>query len=97
MLRNNLKKRKGISKGKQRYNVLKSTNINVLKTTAFINRLERGFFKLKEFKTLPKTELGSRAWRVERKEYLNFHKTSSTTKNIGISIYKNKSKYKTWK
>ncbi|WP_342275746.1 hypothetical protein [Spiroplasma endosymbiont of Nebria brevicollis] len=92
-----LKEEKGISKGKQRYNVLKSTNINVLKTTAFINRLERGFFKLKEFKTLPKTELGSRAWRVERKEYLNFHKTSSTTKNIGISIYKNKSKYKTWK
>lgn len=92
-----LKEEKGISKGKQRYNVLKSTNINVLKTTAFINRLERGFFKLKEFKTLPKTELGSRAWRVERKEYLTFHKTSSTTKNIGISIYKNKSKYKTWK
>ncbi|WP_375317226.1 hypothetical protein [Spiroplasma endosymbiont of Virgichneumon dumeticola] len=92
-----LKEQKGISKGKQRYNVLKSTNINVLKTTAFINRLERGFFKLKEFKTLPKTELGSRAWRVERKEYLTFHKTNNLNKNIGISIYKNKSKYKTWK
>lgn len=92
-----LKEQKGITSGKQRYNIIKSTNINVLKTTAFINRLERGFFKLKEFKKLPKTELGSRAWRVERKEYLNFHKTSSTTKNIGISIYKNKSKYKTWK
>ncbi|BDT03688.1 hypothetical protein [Spiroplasma ixodetis] len=51
-----LKEQKGISKGKQRYNIIKSTNINVLKTTAFINRLERGFFKLKEFKSLPKTE-----------------------------------------
>lgn len=92
-----LKEQKGISKGKQRYNIIKSTNINVLKTTAFINRLERGFFKLKEFKTLPKTELGSRAWRIERKEYLTFHKTNNLNKNIGISIYKNKSKYKTWK
>ncbi|WP_339047720.1 hypothetical protein [Spiroplasma endosymbiont of Colias croceus] len=92
-----LKEQKGISKGKQRYNIIKSTNINVLKTTAFINKLERGFFKLKEFKTLPKTELGSRAWRVERKEYLTFHKTNNLNKNIGISIYKNKSKYKTWK
>lgn len=92
-----LKEQKGITKGKQRYNVIKSTNINVLKTTAFINRLEHGFFKLKEFKTLPKTELGSRAWRVERKEYLTFNKTNNLNKNIGISIYKNKSKYKTWK
>ncbi|WP_281749572.1 hypothetical protein [Spiroplasma ixodetis] len=38
------------------------------------------------------TELGSRAWRVERKEYLTFHKTNNLNKNIGISIYKNKSK-----
>lgn len=92
-----LKEQKNITKGNQRYNIIKSTNINVLKTTAFINRLERGFFKLKEFKALPKTELGSRAWRVERKEYLNFHKTNNLNKNIGISIYKNKSKNKTWK
>ncbi len=89
-----LKEQKGITKGKQRYNIIKSTNINVLKTTAFINRLERGFFKLKEFKTLPKTELGSRAWRVERKEYLTFHKNNNLNKNIGISIYKNKNTYK---
>lgn len=92
-----LKEQKNITKGNQRYNIIKSTNINVLKTTAFINRLEREFFKLKEFKSLSKTELGSRAWRVERKEYLNFHKTNNLNKNIGISIYKNKSKNKTWK
>ncbi|WP_425381505.1 hypothetical protein [Spiroplasma endosymbiont of Polydrusus pterygomalis] len=92
-----LKEQKSITKGRKSYYILQAKNINVLKTTAFINKLERGFFKLKEFKTLPKTELGSRAWKVERKEYLTFHKTNNLNKNIGISIYKNKSKYKTWK
>lgn len=89
-----LKEQKGITKGRQSYYILKSNNINIIKTTAFINRLERGFFRLKEFKTLPKTELSSRAWRVERKEYLTIQKNN---KNTLYTNQKNTNKYKKYK
>ena len=50
--------------------VIYPNNINVQKIINFINRLEKGFFKLKEYKTLSKNEIGSNQWRYERKQLL---------------------------
>lgn len=89
-----LKEKLGITSGKKRYYIPVATSINNLKTTAFINRLERGFFRLKEFKTLPKTELGSRLWKTERREYLTIQKNN---KNSLYTNQKNNNKYKKYK
>lgn len=81
-VKKNLKDTLGITKGRQSYYILQAKNINVSKTTSFINRLERGFFRLKTYKTLPKTEVGSKAYREVRKEmFIKNNKFYSTYKN----------------
>lgn len=87
-VKSQLKQEKGITKGRKNYYILKHNNINVLKTTAFINKLERGFFNKKEFKNLKSTELASKAWKVERRSIFEHGKN----KNIGYSIYKSNNK-----
>ncbi|WP_425381293.1 hypothetical protein [Spiroplasma endosymbiont of Polydrusus pterygomalis] len=92
-VKKNLKDTLGITKGRKSYYVLQAKNINILKTSAFINRLERGFFRLKTYKTLSSSEIGSKAYRDVRRTIFTTNK-NSTFKNIGYSIYKNKNTYK---
>lgn len=92
-VKKNLKDTLGITKGRKSYYILQAKNINVLKTSAFINRLERGFFRLKTYKTLSSVEIGSKAYRDVRRTIFTTNK-NSTFKNIGYSIYKNKNTYK---
>ncbi|WP_425380760.1 hypothetical protein [Spiroplasma endosymbiont of Polydrusus pterygomalis] len=92
-VKKNLKDTLDITKGRKSYYVLQAKNINILKTSAFINRLERGFFRLKTYKTLSSSEIGSKAYRDVRRTIFTTNK-NSTFKNIGYSIYKNKNTYK---
>lgn len=92
-VKKNLKDTLGITKGRKSYYILQAKNINVLKTSAFINWLERGFFKLKSYKTLSSSEIGSKAYRDVRRTIFITNKNSNI-KNIGYSIYKNKNTYK---
>ncbi|CAB1054372.1 hypothetical protein [Spiroplasma endosymbiont of Danaus chrysippus] len=85
--------KKGKYYGSQDTSVIYPNNINVQKTMHFINRLEKGFFKLKEYKTLSKNEIGSTQWRYERKQLL---KNSLHTRKY-IKIKRNSNFYKTWK
>ncbi|WP_342266629.1 hypothetical protein [Spiroplasma endosymbiont of Villa modesta] len=85
--------KKGKYYGSQDTSVIYPNNINVQKTMHFINRLEKGFFKLKEYKILSKNEIGSTQWRYERKQLL---KNSLHTRKY-IKIKQNSNFYKTWK
>ncbi|WP_400254876.1 hypothetical protein [Spiroplasma endosymbiont of Cleonymus obscurus] len=85
--------KKGKYYGSQDTSVIYPNNINVQKTMHFINRLEKGFFKLKEYKTLSKNEIGSTQWRYERKQLLK----NSLHTNKYIKIKRNSNFYKTWK
>lgn len=96
-VKKNLKDTLGISKGRKSYYVLKVNNINIQKTTNFINKLEKGFFRLKTNQNLTKTDIGSKAYRQARREIFTYHKNNNSIKNVGISIYKNKNYYKKYK
>ncbi|WP_342254557.1 hypothetical protein [Spiroplasma endosymbiont of Zeiraphera isertana] len=85
--------KKGKYYGSQDTSVIYPNNINVQKTMHFINKLEKGFFKLKEYKNLSKNEIGSNQWRYERKQLLK----NSLHKRKYIKIKRNSNFYKTWK
>lgn len=95
-VKSNLRDSLGITKGRKSYYILQTKNINILKTSTFIHKLELGFFKLKSNKKLPNTEIGSNAYRQQRREIFSYHKKNNLIKNVGISIYKNKNTHKKW-
>lgn len=100
-VKDRLKKSKGITKGAKTdlglfpniksQEFLPFRNINIAKTNAYIYRLEKGFPKLKTYQNLSSNEIGSSAWRENRK---NFVSKNQKGKNYYQTYKRNTALYK---